>query len=83
MTTVLDDTRAPSVRAESSRAVPLGRLTLVELRKLADTRAGLWLLIVIGLATVGTSAIMLGFSTDAEQTFEGFYGFGLLPSAAY
>ncbi|MCY1144566.1 ABC transporter permease [Actinoplanes sp. Pm04-4] len=81
MTAVLTETQVPSVRSESSRPVPLTRLTLVELRKLADTRAGLWLLIVIGLATVGTSAIMLGWAPDAEQTFEGFFGFGLLPSA--
>ncbi|MCM4079632.1 ABC transporter permease [Paractinoplanes hotanensis] len=81
MTAVLENTHTPSVRAESSRTVPLSRLTVVELRKLADTRAGLWLLIVIGLATVGTSAIMLGWSPDAEQTFEGFFSFGLLPSA--
>ncbi|MCO8271307.1 ABC transporter permease [Actinoplanes sp. TRM 88003] len=80
MTAVLE-TQTPSVRSESGRPVPLGRLTVVELRKLADTRAGLWLLIVIGLATVGTSAIMLGWATDAEQTFEGLFGFGMLPSA--
>jgi ABC-2 type transport system permease protein len=57
------------------------RLSLVELRKLGDTRAGLWLLIVIGLATAGTSAIILGFAPGAEQTFAGFFAFGLVPSA--
>ncbi|MBG0564811.1 ABC transporter permease [Actinoplanes aureus] len=64
-----------------NRAVPLGRLTVVELRKLADTRAGFWLLLIIGLATVGTSAILLGWAEDAEQTFSGFFLFGLVPSA--
>lgn len=64
-----------------ARAVPVSRLTVVELRKLADTRAGLWLLIVIGVATAGTSAIMLGWAPDAEQHFAGFFAFGLLPSA--
>ena len=57
------------------------RLSLVELRKLGDTRAGLWLLIVIGLATAGTSAVILGFAPAAEQTFAGFFAFGLVPSA--
>ncbi|MGX6607395.1 ABC transporter permease [Micromonosporaceae bacterium Da 78-11] len=66
---------------EVDRTIPLGRLTLIELRKLGDTRAGLWLLIIIALATVGTSAILLGWSPDEEQTFEGFFSFGLLPAA--
>ena len=71
MTTSTDTTTHP---------VPLLRLTQVELRKLADTRAGLWLLIVIGLASVGTAAILLGFGADAEQTFREFFTFGLLPA---
>jgi ABC-2 type transport system permease protein len=62
-------------------SLPLPRLTSVELRKLADTRAGLWLLLIIGLATAGTSAIILGWSPDEQMTFGGFYAFGLLPSA--
>jgi ABC-type transport system involved in multi-copper enzyme maturation permease subunit len=62
-------------------ALPLSRLTWVELRKLADTRAGFWLLVVIGLATAGTSAIILGWAPDADMTFDGFFAFGLLPSA--
>jgi hypothetical protein len=61
--------------------VGFGRLTLVELRKLADTRAGLWLLIVIGLAAAGTAAILLGFAPDEEQTFNQFFQFGLLPTS--
>ncbi|MGK5681829.1 ABC transporter permease [Actinoplanes sp. URMC 104] len=80
MTAVLE-TPAPEVRRVSSPPVPIGRLTLIELRKLADTRAGLWLLIVIGLATLGTSAIMLGWAPDEELTFEGFFAFGLVPSS--
>jgi hypothetical protein len=66
----------------AARPVPITRLTVVELRKLADTRAGLWLLIIIGLATAGTSAIVLGWAPDNEQTFAGFFEFGLVPSAA-
>jgi ABC-2 type transport system permease protein len=56
------------------------RLTLIELRKLADTRSGLWLLIVIGLAAAGTVAIQLGFAPDEDQTFRSFFLFGSLPS---
>jgi ABC-2 type transport system permease protein len=80
MTAVLE---TPLVAPESAatQPVPLGRLTMIELRKLGDTRAGLWLLIIIGLATVGTSAINLGWAPDEEQTFAGFFAFGLVPSA--
>lgn len=35
----------------------LGRLTLVELRKMADTRAGFWLLATTGLLTVGIAIV--------------------------
>ncbi|GAA2637180.1 ABC transporter permease [Paractinoplanes durhamensis] len=55
------------------------RLTVVELRKLSDTRAGLWLLILIGLGTAGTAAIQLGWSPDEELRFADFFAFGLLP----
>lgn len=64
------------------RPIPLTRLTVVELRKLADTRAGLWLLILIGLGAAGTAAVLIGWAPDAEQTFRGFFAFGLVPSAA-
>ncbi|GAA2893271.1 hypothetical protein Acy02nite_28250 [Actinoplanes cyaneus] len=67
--------------APTTTQVPLTRLTGVELRKLADTRAGFWLLLIIGLATAATSAIILGWAEDEEMTFEGFFSFGLLPSA--
>lgn len=61
--------------------IPIGRLTLVELRKLADTRAGLWLLVLIGLGVVGTAVILLGWAPDEELTFGGFFAFGLTSSA--
>jgi ABC-type transport system involved in multi-copper enzyme maturation permease subunit len=63
-----------------TKNIGLGRLTVIELRKLADTRSGLWLLIVIALGAVGTSAIQLGFAPDAEQTFSAFFTFGMLPA---
>jgi len=61
--------------------IGLARLTLVELRKLADTRAGLWLLMVIGVAAAGTAAIQLAVSPDAELRFDSFLQFGLLPAS--
>lgn len=75
MTATLDVTRgAPVTRAPSA-----ARLTLVELRKLADTRAGFWLLAVIVLATVGTSTILLGWGEEADRNFAGLFGFAMLP----
>lgn len=79
MTAVLE-TPTPSVRKEF-RSPGMGRLTRVELRKLADTRAGLWMLISIALATVGTSVVLLGWAPDEEQNLEGFFAFALLPTA--
>ncbi|WP_433361651.1 ABC transporter permease [Actinoplanes sp. CA-142083] len=61
-------------------SIPLPRLTLVELRKLADTRAGLWMLVLIALGVVGTAVILLGWAPDEEQTFADFFAFGLAPS---
>jgi ABC-2 type transport system permease protein len=77
-------TSAPGVAPEapgSRTGIPMVRLTLVELRKLADTRSGLWLLIVIGLAAAGTAAIMLAAAPDDEQTFAGLFAFGLAPAS--
>jgi ABC-type transport system involved in multi-copper enzyme maturation permease subunit len=77
-------TSAPGVAPEppSRRTgIPMARLTLVELRKLADTRSGLWLLIVIALAAAGTAAIMLAAAPDEEQTFQELFSFGLVPAA--
>jgi ABC-type transport system involved in multi-copper enzyme maturation permease subunit len=75
----------PAVATEKAgprtESVGLGRLTWVELRKLADTRSGLWLLIVIGLVALGTAAILLIWGKDSDQTFQQFFTFGLLPTA--
>src|SRR4051794_1951038 len=67
--------------AGSRTSIPMPRLTLVELRKLADTRSGLWLLIVIGLAAAGTAVIMLAAAPDDQQTFQALFTFGAVPAA--
>lgn len=68
-------------RSRTYEGVSLIRLTRVELRKLADTRAGLWLLIVIGLAAAGTAVIMITASPNEDQTFRDLFSFGLLPTS--
>ncbi|WP_305784775.1 ABC transporter permease [Symbioplanes lichenis] len=60
--------------------IPLTRLTLVELRKLADTRSGFWLLVVIGVASAGTAAILLSAAPAEEQRFFDLLSFGLAPA---
>lgn len=60
---------APAAAGRDARP-SLGRLTLVELRKMTDTRAGFWLqLAVIGL-TLAIAGILIGFGEAKDQTFE-------------
>ena len=66
--------------SERTKKTGFARLTLIELRKLADTRSGLWLLIVIALAAVGAAVLQLIFAERADLTFSSFYLIGLLPA---
>ena len=54
--------------------VPFGRLVRVELRKLADTRAGRWLLISIAALTLIVLIIQLSVvvSQDVNATYADF-----------
>lgn len=54
--------------------VPFGRLVRVELRKMYDTRAGLWLLVGIGVITAGVIAIMFAVADADDRTFFNFLG---------
>jgi ABC-2 type transport system permease protein len=78
----MTDTLTRPATLAPTRTIPMTRLSLVELRKLADTMAGFWLLVGIGLATVGTSVIILVWGNDEDQKFSAFFQFGLAPSAA-
>jgi ABC-2 type transport system permease protein len=55
-------TAAPALSRPS-----LGRLSAVELRKSADTRAGFWLLVVIALLAVAIVVLQLVFGEAAED----------------
>jgi ABC-2 type transport system permease protein len=62
--TVLDDSTpvaapSPTLDVSGTEPVPFGRLVRVELRKMHDTRAGFWLLLVTGLLLVLTAVITL------------------------
>jgi hypothetical protein len=59
--------------------VPMSRLVRVELRKMTDTRAGMWLLITIGAIT-GLATVIFGFvGHDQDRTFGSFLGFAGAP----
>ncbi|MEE6257876.1 ABC transporter permease [Plantactinospora sonchi] len=73
------ETSAGSGEELAGRHPSLLRLAAVELRKLADTRAGYWLLIIIALLSAGIVAVMLFFSPDADQRFENFFALAQFP----
>lgn len=76
------DRPAASVAGDdrTNRRTSLLTLTGVELRKLADTRAGLWLLIVIGLGIVLTHVAMLATAEPrAGANFAELMGFAQIP----
>ncbi|MEH1165465.1 ABC transporter permease [Micromonospora sp. CPCC 205539] len=72
------DAVAPRQHAPVRRP-SLARLSVVELRKLVDTRAGRWLLITIGLIAAVIVTLQLIYAEDADQTFANFFVPSLLP----
>jgi ABC-type transport system involved in multi-copper enzyme maturation permease subunit len=61
--------------------VPLSRLVKVELRKMVDTRAGMWLMIAMGAISV-VAVTIFGFAgKDDEITFGNFMGFTGAPQS--
>jgi ABC-2 type transport system permease protein len=59
--------------------IPLSRLTRVELRKLADTRASRWLLIAIAVITAAIIVIFFIAADKSERTFINFMGVTATP----
>lgn len=62
----LDLTRTPKI--------PLTRMVRVELRKMADTRAGMWLLIAIVGLTAAIITIFFLTAPETDRTFMNFMG---------
>jgi ABC-2 type transport system permease protein len=57
----------------------LGRLTLVELRKMTDTRAGFWLLLATAALTVAV-VVIAGFTMEEQDlTLRNFVGIACMP----
>jgi len=53
-------------------AIPFSRMVAVELRKMVDTRAGRWLLIVIAALTLLVEIIFFATSHPSDRTFVNF-----------
>ena len=68
--------RAP---AADIATIPFLRLVRVELRKMYDTRAGLWLLLAIGAITQAAIVLFLVFGDSADLTFDNFVGITATP----
>ncbi|HEY3687815.1 MAG TPA: ABC transporter permease [Streptosporangiaceae bacterium] len=73
---------APARAATRSvrRRPSLARLTLVELRKMTDTRAGFWLLLVIAVVAVGMVVIQLVTGDPAGRSLAAIFGGTLVPA---
>ena len=65
-------TTLPTLDVSGTNPVPFGRLIGVELRKMADTRAGRWLLIAIALVTAAIVTIFFFAAPDDQRTFLNF-----------
>jgi ABC-2 type transport system permease protein len=71
-----------AVPAEGRGSLPgLGRLTLVELRKMTDTRAGFWLQLAIAALTVVVVAAIAIWGVGPDKTFESLLGAAIQPAS--
>lgn len=66
----------PAAPAAPARAVPaatpFGRVLHVELRKMFDTRSGLWLMVSVAVLSVLATAAVILFAPDDQITYESF-----------
>ncbi|KGN40017.1 ABC transporter permease [Knoellia aerolata] len=60
---------APSRAADGRPGVPLPRLVTVELRKMIDTKAGLWLLLIMSAVSAIVVTVFLIWGPAVEATF--------------
>src|SRR5690348_17214710 len=56
----------------TATTIPLRRITSTELRKMFDTRSGLWLLAATGLLAVLTTSLVVLFGRKEELTYSSF-----------
>jgi ABC-2 type transport system permease protein len=70
---------APALAGRNTQP-PLGRLTLVELRKMTDTRAGFWLQLAVVALTLAIAGIIISFGDARDHTFETMLQAAMQPS---
>jgi ABC-2 type transport system permease protein len=58
-----------------------GRLTLVELRKMVDTRAGFWLQVIVGGLTVAAVVVFCLFGKTEDLVFRDIFALAIFPAA--
>lgn len=71
MTTTLD--------VSGTKSVPMGRLVKAEIRKMGDTRAGMWLLIAIGAITAIATIAFFIWGHQEDRTWGTLATFGGIP----
>lgn len=65
---------SPTLDVSDTRPVPFLRTVGVELRKMADTRAGMWLLVSVALITLAIVVIVFLVAPQDDQVFLTFMG---------
>ncbi len=73
------DWASPDSSAKPPARPSLTRLTVVEMRKMIDTRAGFWLLVSIGLISLVAVTIQLIWGDAEARTLSGFFTTTLYP----
>ncbi len=71
-TMTIDPNPAHPIDVSSTPGIPLSRLVRVELRKMANTRSGKWLLIGIGVITLVVIAVFYLTADQSDRTFFNF-----------
>lgn len=69
----------PTLDVSETPAVPLTRLIKVEVRKMADTRAGIWLLGTIAIVTVLVIGAFFIWGSSEDRDFIDLFGYAGIP----
>src|SRR3954449_9889079 len=70
--TTLETVRTPAPSRTTPAPIPFSRLLKVELVKMFDTRAGMWLMVSIAATAVIATASVILFAPDSAMTYDNF-----------
>ena len=62
-------------------AISFPKLTLVELRKMVDTRAGFWLQLIVAVLTLAIVVLVCIFGETADFVFRDMFALAILPAS--